>query len=42
MEAEREAKEAMRELQRSENMIKYKAEIESRPKKEWFMGHGKR
>ena len=42
MEAEREQKEAERELRRSENMIRYKADIESRPKKEWFMGHGKR
>jgi len=23
-------------------MLKYKKEIESRPKKEWFMGYGKR
>ena len=29
-------KEAMRELQRSENLLKYKDEIKNRPKKEWF------
>lgn len=34
--------EAMKELSRSENLIKYKKEIESRPKKEWFMGKGRR
>ena len=34
--------EAMKELSRSENLIKHKAEIESRPKKEWFIGKGKR
>jgi len=32
----------MKELERSENMIKYKDEIRSRPKKEWFMGRAKR
>lgn len=36
LEAEREQKEAMRELRRSENMIKYKKEIDNRPRKEWF------
>ena len=35
-------KEAMREIQRSENLIKYKKDIQSRPKKEWFMGRTKR
>jgi len=30
--------EAMKELKRSENLIKYSKEIESRPKKEWFIG----
>lgn len=34
--------EAIKELSRSENLIKYKKEIESRPKKEWFMGQGRR
>ena len=42
VEQERETAEAMKELQRGENMIKYQAEINSRPKKEWFMGKGKR
>jgi len=35
-------REAMKELERSENMIKYRDEIRSRPKKEWFMGKEKR
>lgn len=34
--------EAMKELERSENLIKYRDDIKSRPKKEWFMGKGKR
>ena len=42
LQQEREMKEAIREIQRSENLIKYKKDIESRPKKEWFMGRGKR
>lgn len=42
LEQEREMLEAMKELARSENMIKYSDEIGSRPKKEWFMGKGKR
>ena len=42
MEQEREMAEAMKEMQRGENMIKYHDEIKSRPKKEWFMGRGKR
>lgn len=42
LEQEREMLEAMKELARSENMIKYSDEIRSRPKKEWFMGKGKR
>lgn len=35
-------KEAMRDLQKSNNMIKYKDEIMSRPKKEWFVGNKRR
>ena len=35
-------KETMRDLKKSENMIKYKSEIESRPQKQWFMGQGKK
>lgn len=42
VEQEREMAEAQKELQRGENMIKYRDEINSRPKKEWFMGAGKR
>ena len=38
LENEREMKEAMRELKRSENMIKYKDEIKAKPRKEWFQG----
>ena len=34
--------EAMKEMQRGENLIKYEDEIKSRPKKEWFMGKGKK
>lgn len=36
LENEREMREAMREIKRSENLIKYKNEISSRPRKEWF------
>jgi len=36
LEQEREMREAMKELKRNENNIKYKSEIMSRPKKEWF------
>ena len=32
----------MKELQRSENLIKYKKEIEGRPQKQWFIGQAKR
>ena len=32
----------MRDLKKSENMIKYKGEIESRPQKQWFMGQSKK
>ena len=32
----------MKELARSENLIKYKEEIKNRPKKEWFIGKGRR
>ena len=42
LENERELKEAMREMKRSENLIKYKDEISSRPKKEWFQGKHRR
>lgn len=35
-------KEAVRDLERSKNMIKYKKEIMSRPKKEWFVGQKRR
>ena len=35
-------KETMRDLKKSENMIKYKSEIESRPQKQWFMGQSKK
>jgi len=42
LENDREMKEAMREMKRSENMIKYKDEIKSRPKKEWFQGSERR
>lgn len=42
IENEREMKEAMREIQRSENMLKYKQEIQNRPKKEWFQSKKKR
>lgn len=34
----KEMKEAMRDLEKSKNMIKYKDEIMNRPKKEWFIG----
>eukprot|EP00355_Strombidium_rassoulzadegani_P001881 CAMPEP_0168609040 /NCGR_PEP_ID=MMETSP0449_2-20121227/981_1 /TAXON_ID=1082188 /ORGANISM="Strombidium rassoulzadegani, Strain ras09" /LENGTH=95 /DNA_ID=CAMNT_0008649131 /DNA_START=236 /DNA_END=523 /DNA_ORIENTATION=- len=36
MEQERELKETMRELKRSQNIIKYREEILNRPRKEWF------
>jgi ATP-dependent RNA helicase DDX27 len=39
---DREMKETMRDLLKSENMIKYKNEIETRPKKLWFMGQSKK
>lgn len=42
LEQERELVEAMKELERSENLIKHQDEIRSRPKKEWFMGKGRR
>lgn len=38
----KEMKEAMRDIERSNNMIKYKEEIMSRPKKEWFVGNKRR
>jgi len=38
VEHSREMKEAVRDIERSANLIKYKDEIMSRPKKEWFMG----
>ena len=31
-------REAMLDIQRTENIIKYKAEIMRRPRKEWFIG----
>ena len=34
--------EAMRDLEKSKNMIKFKDEIMSRPKKEWFVGNKRR
>lgn len=39
LENEREMKEAERELKRTENLIKYKDEIKSRPQKEWFQSN---
>lgn len=42
VQSEKEMKETMRDLKKSENMIKYKSEIESRPQKQWFMGQGKK
>jgi len=42
LEQEREMREAMRDLEKSQNMIKYKDEIENRPKKEWFIGKRRR
>lgn len=33
---------AMKEIKRSENMIKYKDEIKNRPRKEWIMGKKQR
>jgi hypothetical protein len=38
----KEMKETMRDLKRSENLIKFKNDIESRPQKQWFMGRTKR
>lgn len=38
----KEMKEAVRDIERSANLIKYKDEIMSRPKKEWFMGQARR
>jgi hypothetical protein len=32
----------MRDMLRAENLIKYKADIESRKKREWFTGKGRR
>ena len=32
----------MRDIERSKNIIKYKDEIMSRPKKEWFTGNKRR
>ena len=32
----REMREAEKELKRSENMLKFKKEIDNRPRKEWF------
>ena len=42
IEQEKEMKEAMRELERSQNMIKYKEDIKNTPKKEWFQSKNRR
>jgi ATP-dependent RNA helicase DDX27 len=39
LEHEREMKEAEREMLRTENMLKYKTDIDSRPRKEWFQSY---
>jgi ATP-dependent RNA helicase DDX27 len=42
LENEREMKEALKELKRSENTLKYKQEIRNRPRKEWFQSTTRR
>jgi ATP-dependent RNA helicase DDX27 len=42
VEQEKEMADAMKEIKRSENMIKYKDEIKNRPRKEWIMGKKQR
>lgn len=42
LEEEKENREALREIERGENMLKYREEIMSRPRKEWFVGNKRR
>lgn len=42
LEEEKENQEAQREITRGENMLKYRDEIMSRPRKEWFVGNKRR
>ena len=42
IEHEKEEAEALREIERNENINKYRAEIMNRPKREWFVGKKRR
>lgn len=42
IEQEKEAAEALREIERNENIEKYKSEIMNRPKRDWFVGKKRR